>query len=223
MPGLIASAAIPVFFYDLRAKRSLKGLIIHAALVCLAGLAAFGVVMGIHFIQLYLYTGSSEEALEYLSDRAIARGGSGDTNLETPAIIFQKWLWVKVLYLSKRFFAIFPQWQEAFDRYNNFGNFHLLAFISAGLCMVLKFTRKVKAFRNPLVQGEIVLLFDLSLTMLAAMLASWSWFPALGHMSHHYHMNGIMYMVPYGLSLFILLGVLIQTLFRWLAVGMKTE
>jgi hypothetical protein len=49
---------------------------------------------------------------------------------------------------------------------------------------------------------------------MAALVSSWTWFPALGHMSHHYHMNGIMYIIPFGLSTYALIGVLVESILK---------
>lgn len=223
LPGLILSAAIPVFFYDLQTKKSIKELFIHGFMVCLAGLAGFLFVILLHFVQIWFYVGNPAQAFAYLRDRAITRSSAGDTNLQTPAMIFFNWLGVRVFYLSKRFFAIFPQWQAPFEHLNNFANLHWMAFISAGIAFVLKGMQKLKVIRGTQKQKEVETLFNLGLTTLLAMLASWTWFPALGHMAHHYHMNGIMYMVPFGLTLFILMGFLIQTLLHWLVEAEKTE
>jgi len=217
-PVLILSAAIPTFFHDLQAKRHFKDVLWNGVTICLTGTGAFFVVLVIHFFQLWLYTGSVSQAKEYLVGRAIVRGASGDTNLQTPMEIFRNWLNVRVFYISKRVFAIFPQWQEYFDQFNTFGNFHIMALISVGISCVLYTLQYFGIIRNQKIKPEIDTLFTMSLTTLAAMLSSWSWFPALGHMSHHYHMNGIMYMLPFGLCLFVLVALNVQTLFHWMAI-----
>jgi len=223
MPGMIAAAAVPVFFYDMQERKSFKEMFGNLFFVCLMGLFGFISAIFIHLVQIWLYLGSGEQALAYLKDRMITRGTSGDTNLQTPGQIFVKWLYVKVFYISDRFFAIIPQWKANFDLFNNFANFHIFAFAEAAIAILLSTFAKKKIFASTQVQEEIRLLFNLAITMLIAMAASWSWFPALGHMSHHYHMNGIMYMIPFGITLFIFKGVLVQTLIRWLVVGLRPK
>ncbi len=222
-PGLIASAAIPVFFYNLKDKKPFKGIFFNALFVCLVGLASLLMVLGIHFIQLGLYYKDWGKTFAYFDQRVLSRGSTGDTNLMTAGEIFQKWLTVQVFYLSPSFFAIFPQWQQAFALINNFGNLHIFAFILIGLSLLFKALEKPIARKSESRQKEINELFYLSLTTLVALVASWLWFPALGHMAHHYHMNGIMYMIPFGITLFIFSGVLVQTLIRWGVVGLKPD
>jgi hypothetical protein len=222
-PGLIASAAIPVVFYDLQANKRLLDIARNFLFVCLCGLAGLLAVLLVHFIQLVFFYKDLFEPLHFLTDRAIARSAGGDTNLLTPYQIFINWLYVRVFYISDRVFAIFPQWKKNFDLYNNFANFHFFAFVEAGIAIILRVFMKQKLFSGLQVQKEIHLLFNLAITMLVAMVASWSWFPALGHMAHHYHMNGIMYMIPFGITLFIFTGLLIQTLIRWLVEGLQPQ
>ena len=117
---------------------------------------------------------------------------------------------IRVFYLSKRIFGIFPQWKASFERMNNFKNLHLItvgAVFYAAVLLVISKLRKPGSWLN---HGQWNLLFALTLTTPAALISSWSWFPALGHMSHHYHMNGIMYVIPFGLTAFLLFSVLVE-------------
>jgi len=223
LPGLIAAAAIPVLYYDLQERKPVKEVVTHLFFVGLMGLLGFITAILIHFVQIWLYLGNGSQALAYLKNRMVTRGSGGDTNLQTPGQIFTNWLYVKVFYFSERFFAIVPQWKANFDLYNNFANLYIFTFIEAGIAILLRIFQNKRLFKNPQVKSEIQLLFNLAITTLVALIASWSWFPALGHMAHHYHMNGIMYMIPFGITLFIFTGALVQTLIRWGVVGLRQD
>lgn len=214
-PGMMLSGAIPVFFYEIYRRTNWKTILRRSIQVCLMGAAGFGVVMAVHFIQLWLYLGTAQEAADLLLFKATFRSFGDSTNLQTPLQIFQRWMNARVFYLPRHIFAVFPQWQAAFDQYNNFGNFHKFSLAAVVYAFILLIIDRFRADRRRMAPEKKNRLFALALTTPAAMLASWSWFPALGHMSHHYHMNGIMYLIPFGLTVFVLFGVLVEYSIQW--------
>lgn len=222
-PELIASAAIPVFFYNLRDRKTFKEIFFNAFFICLVGLASLIIVLSIHYLQLGLFNKDFGEAFSYIYGRGLIRGATGDTNLMTATQIFQEWLKVNVFYIPPKFFEVFPQFEEGFQNINSLGNLHVFAFVLVGISMILKIFERALAKGSELCQKEINELFYFGLTTIVAMVVSWSWFPALGHMSHHFHMNGIMYMIPFGLTLFMFTGVFVQTLIRWGVVGLRPD
>jgi hypothetical protein len=214
-PVVVLSGAIPVLYYEIMQQEHWKKVVWRCIQVCWMGVVGFAIVMVVHFFQLWLYLGTSAEAADYLFNRAISRSSGGDTNLQTPLEIFWRWMEVRVFYLPNQVFAVFPQWEEPFNRINTFRNFHL---VSLGAILYALFLLALNQFRPShrwMTEGQKSRLFALALVTPAALLSSWSWFPALGHMSHHYHMNGIMYMIPFGLTAFVLFGVLVEYSFQW--------
>jgi hypothetical protein len=215
-PVMVLSGAIPVFFYEINRRENWKTILWCCIQVCLIGLLGLALVMGVHFIQLSNYLGSTSQAVDYLVTKAIFRSAGGDTNLQTPLQIFERWLTVRVIYLPPDLFSVFPQWEEPVSRINTFGHLHRFAFAATLYAFALLSACKLSFAKNWLSQPQQNRLLALSLTTLASLLASWSWFPALGHMSHHYHMNGIMYIIPFGLTAYLLFGVLVEYSFQLL-------
>ena len=209
---MLLSAAVPPFFYNLKGKKKFKDVLWNGIIICLVGLLAMGLVMAIHLTQLSLYFDSGKEAFVYFADRAEDRGMTSIKHTDSAATVFGNWMQkVKVFYFSKQFTAI-AWWEIEFnDDWNTFGNFHLFAGGLVLTSIILKGFVSLGWIKAKNLQKEIHAVFLLSLTTVAATLSSWSWFPALGHMSDHYHMNGIMYMILMGVFVFALTGVLLQT------------
>lgn len=212
-PVLLLSAAVPPFFFNIKAKQNVKKILWNGISICLVGTLALGLVLAIHLIQLSLYFDSIEQAFQYLIGKSEERGVTTLKHADSVSQLFRKWMnGVKVFYFSKRVTSVvigMEEWVQ--DGWNTFKTLHLVVIIISLIAAILQwFTRKglviLKDFHS-----EINNLFTLSIASLAATLSSWSWFPALGHMSDHYHMNGIMYMILMGLFLFALIGVFLQT------------
>ena len=118
---------------------------------------------------------------------------------------------VDIFYFSKRLTGILWWEVDLNDDWNNFGYFH---YFTAGLIVLAslyKCLALIGLIKSKEKQAEIHTLFLLGLATIAATLSSWTWFPALGHMSDHYHMNGIMYMILMGIFVFALAGVFLHT------------
>jgi hypothetical protein len=78
----------------------------------------------------------------------------------------------------------------------------LLAVVS----LVYAFQRKKSSGANSLAYT-----FNIGVTGVVAMFSSWTWFAGKQAMSTHYHQNGIMFMVPFGIVFYLLLGFAAHT------------
>lgn len=216
-PVMLLSAAVPPFFYNLMKQKKFREILLNGIIICLVGLLAMGLVMAVHLAQLTLYFDSAQEALAYFADRAEDRGVTNIKHTDSAAAVFRNWMQkVKVFYFSKQFKSI-AWWDIEFkEDWNTFGNFHLFTGGLVLLSFLLKASANLGWVKADVLQKEIHTAFVLSLATIAATLSSWSWFPALGHMSDHYHMNGIMYMILMGVFVFALTGILLQTIIHLL-------
>lgn len=220
-PNLILSAAIPVFYYDLKAKKPFKTWLGHGFWVCLMGVGGLLLAMGIHLVQLSLYEGSVSGALGYFLNRAETRGPGNTGVFQTTLGLFDFWLHVPVLYFSQKWTALFPQWllqyewKPLFDRMNTLLALHLLVLAGAVTTNLMAVFNRKGWIRHHGLINDLHTLLPLGWATLAAMLASWAWFPAQGHMSAHPHMNGVMYMIPFGLTAFLFLGAVVHSLVHW--------
>ncbi len=205
-PVLILSPAISAFYYNLRTGMKFKDILWNGFTICLVGVLSLITVMVLHSIQLSLYFGSLDKAINYLLDRSQERGMSNVNQAESVIEVFQRWMKVKVFYISNRITTVVPNYKKFDQTWNTFGRFHLAAFFGVIFSGVLKIIQPIIWPKNGMHKEEIHQVYLLAITSLAATLASWSWFPAIGHMRAHYHMNGIMYMIPMGIAVFILWG-----------------
>ncbi len=136
---MILSAAVPAFYFNLRAKKTFKEVIWNGILTILIGTAAMFSVMIIHTIQLTLYFDSLKEAVLYLADRTEARGVTTIKHANSVQQVFLRWMKVKVFYFSKRFKILIPQFEiKEYSKWNNFGNFHWVSLIMVSIAMCLK-------------------------------------------------------------------------------------
>ena len=101
--------------------------------------------------------------------------------------------------------------REFLARNNSIGRFHLYFFgtslVSALLYGISKFTSLLPESLDKRMKEMWVLV----VSSFVALLSSWTWFSARGHMSGHEPLNGIIYVVPLAFFFYMLLGVLFQT------------
>jgi hypothetical protein len=209
-PVMVLSGAVPVFYYEVRNKAKFLHILWRGIQVSLIGVFGFLLAIGVHFIQLWLYLGSSEAAYELLVGKALLRGPSGELDTQVPLTIFMKWMEVRVFYVAQFVYSIFPQFEYLLEKVNTLRRFHLISFLMVGLSWGILVLDRATKKGKILMENEKRNLFALSTTLLVAMISSWTWFPALGHMAAHLHMNGIMYMIPFGLCFYALFGVVVQ-------------
>lgn len=211
-PVMLLSAAVPPFFYNLKQRMKFKDILWNGFSICLVGLLAMGLVMAVHIIQLSLYFDSVEEAFLYFANRTEERGVTTIKHADSVSQVFRNWMnKVKVFYFSKRLTGILWWEIDVSNDWVNFGTFHFATAGMIGIAGLYKLLVLMGVVKAKEKQAEIHTLFLFAIATIAATLSSWSWFPALGHMSDHYHMNGIMYMILMGIFVFGLAGILLHT------------
>jgi hypothetical protein len=212
--NLILSTAIPVLFYEILRRQPIKKIFKRCLLVCLIGLAAFVIVFLINYLQLSLYLRSFQESLSFFFEKTEFRT-VGPVNATYPEI-FTKWLSRRMFYFGNFQDVLLGPNSALLSGINSLGAFH----IGFGVIVLISWTfyllSKTGIIKTPIYKAKIERQFFISLAGLAAMLSSWTWFLAKNHMYYHPHMNGIMYMIPFGITCYILLGGLIQMIFDFI-------
>ena len=216
LSNLILSAAIPVFYYELKRRSSFRFLLLRCITTCLVGLGAFCVVFILHLLQISSYLGSIQQALAYFFGRTSLRVSGIDM---TYGEVFKRWMEVPVFYLTEEFFLqsngrpyamIQPPYIHT---WNSFRWYHIAFMVFAAAAWVMKGARRLLRIDDVQLQKEIRDCSIAAAAGFAAMLSSWSWFLAKEHMATHLHQNGIMFMFPFGLTFYILAGLVVQVLF----------
>jgi hypothetical protein len=209
---------VPVLYYELQNKMDLKNItkkLIHIGMV---GVASLLIVLGIHFAQLTFYMGNISETVKYFSERTIERTGFQDTI--TYWDLFKNWWNIKFFYIpitSKYIASYLNVINEKFT----IGAVHYVYFIIMSLTVILK--QETVKLKNHQLTKNVHTLYNVGLATLFSLVASWSWFVNKGHMKPHDHMNGIMYIIPFGLCFFIFFGIFVQTLVQYLKIYLKNE
>ncbi|MBN1264815.1 MAG: hypothetical protein JXA25_04930, partial [Anaerolineales bacterium] len=80
-----------------------------------------------------------------------------------------------------------------------------------------------KRIRKPYLRSAVKDSFNMAITGVVALAASWTWFLAKGHMSTHLHQDGMMYMYPFAIVYYIFFGYLMQTVLDILFSGPVVE
>lgn len=104
--------------------------------------------------------------------------------------------------------------------YHVFLSFFAFIIISLPACLVAFLDGRL----FPCIEKERNKLIGLSAATVWGLLATLSWaFMAKGHMSHHFHCNGVIFYLPYMLLLYVLLGKIAAVAVRQIAVFIRTR
>jgi len=211
----ILSAAIPVFYYELSKRSAFRALLKRCFLICLAGLGAFLLVFAAHFTQLSLFLGSCREALGHFVNRT--EFYVVDYTITYPELLV-RWSQVPVFYFRQGNFipgngsAMLPANRVGLQQYLNFGNFHL-AFVLLTLflgILTLVFRRRIR--NTPQLLRSFQASVNWAVTGYAAMVSSWTWFLARQAMATHFHQAGVVFMIPFALVFYLLIGYTAQSI-----------
>lgn len=218
----ILSAAVPVFYYEFAQRSSFRSILRRCFLVCLTGMAAFSVVFTLHIAQLSLHRHSIRKGLDFIWTRAGYRIVEDSV---TYGEIIRGYVKIPVFYFSEEQFrpdSVLIDAEEispSLPWWNTMGVYHLV------FLALLAIVSLVYAFRRNKSSGDNNLAdtFNIGLTGVVAMFSSWTWFAAKQAMSTHYHQNGIMFMVPFGIVFYLFLGFAAHTLIEFLMQSGKSS
>ena len=188
----------------------------HGLLAGAVALSAYLAVLGVHYLQLAFYYKNGAEALTFLLQKALFRVQGDSHNGIDLFEEFHLWFGIRVFYLPKILLDLFPKLPSIIIPKNEILTLYKLLGINTIVSFLLFFWTKQKKFTNSVWKEKSQNLVTLAFTCIGSLLASWTWFAAKGHMSDHRHMNGIMFMIPFGLTLFFFTGVVVQTLIEFL-------
>ncbi|MCD6475109.1 MAG: hypothetical protein J7K85_02450 [Anaerolineaceae bacterium] len=212
--NLALSAAIPVLYYQLKSK-DFKKLFLHCLLVVVVAFLAYLVVLGIHYLQLAFYYKDGAEAFTYLLQQALFRIQGGSPNSINLLQEFRRWCGIRFFYLPTILLDLFPTLPSIIIPKNEILTLYKILGVNITITLILSFWTQRKNHINTIWKEKSQDLVTLAFTCACSMLASWTWFAAKGHMVAHHHMNGIMFVIPFGLTLFFFTGVVVQTLIEF--------
>jgi len=184
--------------------------------VGVAAFSAYLAVLGLHFLQLAIYYKNGTEALTYLHQKALFRVQGESHNRISLLQEFQVWYGIRFFYLPKILLDLFPKLPSNLIPENEILTLYKMLGVNTIISFLLHIWTKTKQTINPILKEKSQILLVLTFTCIGSLLASWTWFAAKGHMSAHRHLNGIMFVIPFGLTLFSFTGVLVQTLIEFL-------
>lgn len=221
----ILSAAIPVFYYELRRKLPFRLLLGRCIYICATGVTAFVLVFTAHFTQLSLFLGTPQDAWAHFLNRTEFYVVEGKMSYPE---LFIRWAHVPVFYFRSGNFipgngsAMLPSNRIGLQQWLNFGNFHL-AYVgitfSLGI-LILAFQRRIASIRM-LVHGFMDTI-SWAITGYVAMVSSWTWFLARHAMATHFHQAGVTFMIPFALVFYILTGYIGQSVLDLMMISRST-
>jgi len=206
--NLILSAAVVVFFHELLNGHNFKQLLTRCVLVCLTGTGAFLLVLALHIAQLSVLFQSVQTGASFILDRAAYRT-SGRTDA-TYRELFDIWLQIKMFYFGDQY-LLTEATRDFLARNSSIGRFHLYFFGTSLVSALLYGISRITSLLPESLDKRMKEMWVLVVSSFVALLSSWTWFSARGHMSGHEPLNGIIYVVPLAFFFYMLLGVLFQT------------
>lgn len=211
LSNIILSAMVPILYYELQNKIAVKQLFKKLIPTGIIGGASLIIVLGLHLTQLTIYLGGASEALNYLKDKTVLRVGVNSTLSYWR--LFSRWINVRFFYFpEKELLNLYY-----LDKLNygvTIGSIHYFFFIVLSFSGYMKL--KVKKINNIILKSKIETLFNVGLCTLFSMFSTWSWFINKGHMQPHSHMNGIMYIIPFGFVLYMFFGIFVNIFLEFL-------
>ena len=211
---LSLSAAIPVVYHRLKHK-DFKQLLSEGLLIGLVSFLAYVLVLGIHYLQLRHSFGNHPEAINFLLDKALFRIQGESAGSISLRDLFLGWARIPFFYLPSQLTDRIPQVVKNLLPLNMIRTLYFMFGLNLTVTLLFSFRFKKNESIEESWQTRLEELVVIAFTCAASLLASWSWFPAKGHMIAHPHMNGIMFVIPFALTLYFYTGVLVQFLVAW--------
>jgi hypothetical protein len=213
--NVILSCVIPIFFYHLQRKSSNKELIKNVAIVVGAGILGFVSAVALHCLQISWIFDTNGLAViaDRASDRTVSTVGTDHqqiintwmANLPEDSwltrVMQNPWLPSVTTFGILGFFRYFtfPAVEIPFAN----ASLPIGLFALASLCLLafscFKLVRFSTLEKNLILSANLGLLVSLSWQVLA-----------FNHMSVHFHLNGIVYYVPFLVMMYLLTGVLLK-------------
>lgn len=213
--GVLSTATAPIY-YGFRESLPLRRIARGVIATVLVSAAAVALALLANIVQTSLYLGSLTDGLDRIITSYFSRmHGAADMARAASAgvsvfQIFEQYLTFPALtlpWLSRAGYHIFLSF---------------FAFIVIGLPACLVAFLDGRLF--PYLERERSKLIGLSAATVWGLMATLSWaFLMKGHMSHHFHMNGMIFYMPYMLLLYVLLGKIAAIAVRQIAAFIRTR
>ncbi|MBT3670140.1 MAG: hypothetical protein HON98_05555 [Chloroflexi bacterium] len=211
LSNVILFAIVPILYVELKNRAGLKQIFKKLTPTGIAGGLALISVLGFHLIQLVQYLGGLSDALLYFNEKATHRLGFNSSVSYWK--VFLEWLDVRFLYFPETGINNINTFENSINGIS-IGEIHLFFFFVLLIAVLMKKTSK--NMKNISLLENINIVFYVGVSTIFSVFASWTWFINKGHMLPHAHMNGIMYIVPFGFCLFIFFSIFLQTFLDYL-------